>query len=393
MKIACLIHSLDGGGAERVMAGLASRLAARGHCVTLITLDDAKSDRHNVDAAVARVPLDVMSDGKRRGFFGSNPLGRLFQMRHRVCRIRSAIKTLDPEVVLSFCDRTNVLAGLAVDKRRSSQCSQSLQSPQPIPWVLCERSDPFLQTLPWVWRFLRKRSYRHAALVATQTERAAQYFSAEGPAPFGVPTAVVGSAVDEPPTIRDANAANAQTTILGVGRLAHEKGFDRLINAFARIAGEHPQWRLRILGEGDQRDGLTQLIAEHGLHDRIEMPGWIRPTWDELARASLFVLPSRYEGFPSALLEAMAVGVPSIALDCQVGSREIIQDGINGWIVGDSPEQLADAMTKWIQDEDLRERLGQEGKKVVDRFGWEAMTDRFETILKQACTRHSTPGE
>ena len=374
MRIACLIHSLNGGGAERVMAGLASHLAKRDHEVTLVTLDDAKQDRHEVDDAVRRIPLNVMSDGKPHGVSLFRKLTRIFDIRHRVHAIHDALLEIQPDVVLSFCDRTNVLAGLAVRKMQSSKA---------LPLVVCERSDPAMQTLPLGWRLLRRWSYPNASCIATQTASAASYFSAGGPASFGVPVAVIGSAVNEPPVTRNATVATRHKIILGVGRLSHEKGFDRLIEAFAFVANKHPDWRLRILGEGHERDSLTEQVKRHQLTERVEFPGWIRSIGDELGSATMFVLPSRYEGFPSALLEAMATGVPSIALDCQVGSKEIIENAANGLIVGHSPREIADAILTLVEDEDMRERLGVAGRDVVDRFSWKAMTDQFDALLKE----------
>jgi GalNAc-alpha-(1->4)-GalNAc-alpha-(1->3)-diNAcBac-PP-undecaprenol alpha-1,4-N-acetyl-D-galactosaminyltransferase len=405
MKISLVIHSLQGGGAERVMAGLASRLAGRGHLVTLITLDDATSDRFEISAAVKRLPLGVMSE--RRGLWAIRD-----RMR-RLVRLRGAIRSAAPDVVLSFCDATNVLVLLAMIGTS-------------IPIVVSERSDPAAQALSRSKSWLRTKLYRRAAAVVVLTPEAAEVVRPWSAAP----PVVIPSAVDIPPipqssiTTPDLGSASnltgatkhqARRRVIGVGRLEHEKGFDRLVDAFAEVAHRHPQWDLELHGEGSQSEWLRGRVAALGLTDRVRFPGWTRPIWPALASADLFVLPSRYEGFPSALLEAMAAGVPSIAVDCPSGPRAIIRDGVDGLLVktpsptttpsptktpsptetaaSGSPaavdrataRELAISIDRCMADEELRTRLAAAGRAVVDRFGWESMVDAYQNVLEKAC--------
>lgn len=358
LSIACLIHSLNGGGAERVMAGLVSRLAARGHRVTLITFSHADTDRYHVDPSDRRVTLDLPEAP-------SNPLFRVAGLFRRHAAIRNAVKSIAPNVVLSFCDRNNldVLAAL----RKGS-----------LPVVVCERSDPAKQSLGWIRNRVRRHAYPNAAAVVALTESASRHLSQ-----FCDRVQVIPSAVDAPPTSSDREAASANKLIVGVGRLEHEKGFDRLIQAFAKATETHPSWRLALYGEGSQRIALQRLITEHGLGGRVEMHGWVQPLWESLARATIFCLPSRYEGFPSALLEAMAVGVPSISVDCESGPRAIVRTGENGLLVDPSIEGLTEGIRRWIEAPDERERIGLVGPGVIDEFGWERMVDAYETLLRR----------
>jgi glycosyltransferase involved in cell wall biosynthesis len=129
---------------------------------------------------------------------------------------------------------------------------------------------------------------------------------------------------------------------------------------------------------------LESQTRELGLASQITMPGWVRPVWKELATSTIFALPSRYEGFPSALLEAMAVGVPSIAVDCESGPRAVINESGIGLLVPNDVASLAEGIGKLIEDTDWRERLGQAGKNVVERFGCSAMVDAHERVLRDA---------
>ncbi len=360
MRIVCIIHSLDGGGAERVMASLASRLAARQHAVTLVTLDDGTNERHVVDPAVARRRLDLM-----RASHGV--VEKLLLTRLRTKRLRDAIADASPEVVLSFCDRTNILTLMAAGSLG-------------VPVVVSERSDPSQQRLGGAWEFLRGRTYRRATAIVALTEASALHLRQR----FAVPVRVIPSAVDVPPFVSDRAVASNARRIIGIGRLETEKGFDRLIEAFASVAERAPDWSLRILGEGSMRSRLQEQIGDLALTSKVAMPGWVRPVWDELAASTVFALPSRYEGFPSALLEAMAMGVPSVAVDCESGPRVIIDNESRGLLVPNGVAELANGLARLVEDADLRERIGRGGQDVIARFGWDALVDAYEEILTSA---------
>ncbi len=362
MRITCVIHSLNGGGAERVMAGLASGLAARHHDVHLITFDDGKSDRHPLAEVVSRDCLDLMEPS--RTFFQ-----RLKNTAKRVKSLRLAMRRAEPDVVLSFCDSTNVVVLLA---RRGLN----------VPVVVSERSDPAQQRLLQPWAILRPHLYAQAQRVVVLTTTAQKHIT---PWCRSKPE-VIPSAIDLPENIhelRDRVFKRDEHTkrLLAVGRLEVEKGFDRLIHAFGSLASTHPSWNLRIVGEGSQRASLQQQIDQLGLASRIEMPGWIRPIWDEYAAADLFVLPSRYEGFPSALLEAMVCGLAVVAVDCESGPREIIQHGCNGWLVPNRDTDLQAALAELMNDKSLRSRLGSDATQISSKFSWSSMIDRYERLL------------
>ncbi len=361
MKIACIIHSLSGGGAERVMAALASHLARRGHQITLITFDDAREDRHSIDPSVVRMPLGVMQGGQ-------HGIRKMLQIHHRHKAIRRAVKQSGPDVVLSFCDRTNIDVLLSTIGLR-------------LPVVISERSDPAKQSLGRFWENVRRRAYPLAARVVVLTESIAETLKPLSRSPV----AIIPSGIERvtAPKLDNQNPGHlANKIVLGVGRLEYEKGFDRLIMAFAKIAIEVPDWSLKILGEGTQRSELTALASEHGIAQRVTMPGWVRPIYCEYDNATIFVLPSRYEGFPSALLEAMAAGLPSIAMHCQSGSAEIIQSQYNGLLIDDNVDALAEGILNLIKDEPKRMRFSASAKEVVEKFSFDKMVDAYEELLQ-----------
>ncbi len=377
MRITCIIHSLNGGGAERVMAGLVDRLSQRGHEVTLITFDDGGQDRYRVDEEVERVSLDFMGDS-------SGTFTAVWANLRRIRLLRSAILRSSADVVLSFCDVTNVLTLLAA----------SMTS---IPVVVAERSDPEAQRMSQPWQWLRPRLYRRAAAVTSLTTAAAQTISRW----TGRQVVLIPSAVDAPPDRESQRRGPGRRRVIAAGRLEPEKGFDRLISAFSVLTPAHPDWDLHIFGDGRQRESLSRQAEALEVSDRVFFPGWCQPLWDELRQADLFVLPSRYEGFPSVLLEAMAVGCCCVAVDCASGPRSIIRDGSNGLLVrnpweiedqegefvsphDDSPRLIAtlsETMARCMSDAPLRERLAAEARSITERFGWTAMVDAYELLL------------
>lgn len=369
LRIACVIHSLDGGGAERVMAGLASRLADRGHAVTLWTLDDGTHSRHSLSPAVDHRPLDIMT----------TPAKRVSPFR-RWRGLRSALSDDRCDVILSFCDSTNLWT-LAATRGLG------------IPVVVSERSDPVRQTLSSIKTNLRSWLYRRAAAVVCLHDQTADVLRQT----TGCVTRVIATAVDDvPPTITairqsflsDPARADSPVRLIAIGRLEVEKGFDRLIAALSQLnaSGDVPadRWTLTLLGDGSQRDALQHQLREGGLHDRVEMPGWVSPVWEPLASSDLFILPSRYEGFPSAMLESMAVGVASLVVDVGGGVRSAITHGCDGWIVDNTDDALRVGLARLVGDDSMRAALGVRATSVGERFGWDAVVTAYERVCREA---------
>ena len=362
MKVLAAIPDMGGGGAQRVMAGWIERMSGRGHEMHLLTLGDGHDDRHRLPDTVHRHDLNL-----RR--HSTNPISGWWRQRHRVSAVRSRVRSIAPDVVLSFCDRMNLLMLAAV-------------LPTGVSVVVAERSHPQHQRLPLYFRWQRRRLYPQAFAVTVQTDAAARSISRL----TGVHPRTIESPVREI-LGRDHQAAWDAKKVIGVGRLSAEKGFDRLIDAFDRAADRMPQWTLHLYGDGPDEPSLRQHV--HSLHrsDRIIFHPW-HTCIDEVYRsASMFVLPSRYEGFPSALLEATSAGVPSVAVDCDFGPSEILKRG-GGLLVDECGEaivdRLSDQMAKLAGDDDLAERLSSEAINNRQRYGWSSFVDRYESLLQEA---------
>jgi glycosyltransferase involved in cell wall biosynthesis len=164
--------------------------------------------------------------------------------------------------------------------------------------------------------------------------------------------------------------------LLAVGRLTVQKAFDVLIGAFNQVRKDH-RVRLLILGEGEDRPALEALIKEYGLNEEISLPGFLPNPYPYMAHAAAFILSSRWEGLPTVLVEAMALGAPIISTDCPSGPREILMDGKWGQLVAvDDPFSLATAISTSLQNNSYRPP--QESWKA---FELEGVVDQYINIL------------
>lgn len=353
-----VISSLKGGGAERVMSIMASHWAECGWTITLLTYDDGReAPAYDLHASVIRNHLRIERESRSVWAALTNNLRRLWVLRR-------AIIESTPDTIVSFLDEVNVrtiLATLGLG----------------IPVIVSERNNPFRKPLGKVWRILRRLSYRYATCVVTQTSDFLRYFSAA----IQRRGHVIPNPVPFPKNVAAARISSRRMVVLAMGRLVRQKGFDRLLAAFSMIAADHKEWSLTIWGEGEDRQSLEMLRDRLELHRRVSLPGWTAEPLEEMRTAGLFVMSSRYEGFPMALCEAMACGVPVVSFDWP-GSRVIIRDGIDGILVSaDDVEALATAMDRLMGDQSERERLGANGVQIATRFQKEHVMEMWETLI------------
>lgn len=362
LRVVFFIASTQCGGAERVASTLASAWARRGHAVTLATWE--------APGTVPFFPPSPAVELVQLGVAGNSAglVEAVAANLRRLRAVRTCVRARRAEVVVAFGDTTNVtvlaaLTGLGV------------------PAIVAERVDPSRWPLPAPWPSLRRRLYPKAARVVVQTEGAAAYFDALPRPPEVVPNPVV-------PRGAPRGDAPGGPFVLGVGRLVPQKGFDVLIEAFARVAPDFPEWELRIAGDGPERDALADLARRLGLEGRVRLLGRVEPIEAELDRAQVFVLASRFEGFPNALAEAMARGLAVISSDCPSGPRDLVRDGLDGLLVPteDAPA-LARALAELLSDPARRARLGARAVEVVDRYSEETIVNRWCALLDDVAGR------
>jgi glycosyltransferase involved in cell wall biosynthesis len=239
-----------------------------------------------------------------------------------------------------------------------------------------------------VWKGLRRCTYPRADVVVVQTEAALRSFSrAMRSSALIIPNPVVRPS----PSRNDLSFALVKPLAASVGRLTHVKGFDLVLHAFARVRAMHPQWTLAIVGDGPLLSTLERLCDELRIRDRVLFTGRIKDPGEILKLADLFVMSSRFEGFPNALCEAMAHGVAVISTDCPSGPRAIIRNNIDGVLTPNGDvEALAEAMDRLMADEVERRRLGQIAKYVTHRFGLDKVMAMWEIALGRALSQEAS---
>ncbi|MFZ4663024.1 MAG: glycosyltransferase family 4 protein [Caldilineaceae bacterium] len=362
MRVTFVISSLAAGGAERVLATMANYWASQGWAVTILTYDDgAQPPFYPLAATITHHGLGLVGES-------TTPLAGLGQNLRRLWVLRRAIQRSRPAVVISFTDLTNIRVLLAL--RFSG-----------LPVLVSERVDPRRHRIGKVWRQLRRLTYPMAQQVIVQSQTVRDYFLRQSIRKV----TVIPNPVLPPPTITEPVGRNFQPYLISIGRLDPQKGFDLLLQAFQQIYTRYPAWRLLIVGDGDQREPLTTLAYTLGLATQVVFVGRTKQVYDYLHGAELFVLASRYEGFPNVLGEAMACGLPVISFDCPSGPRELIRDGVDGVLV--PPEDvpaLAAALDRLLSDSAYRQQLAARAPEIIERFGIDQVMGLWEVAIKAA---------
>ena len=172
--------------------------------------------------------------------------------------------------------------------------------------------------------------------------------------------------------------------VIAVGRLDYQKSFDRLIMAWEKVHEKMQDWRLDIFGQGEWKDMLQGMIDDRGLQDVVRVNAPTKNIGKEYSESSMLVMSSHYEGFPMVMVEAMACGLPAVSFDFKCGPKDIIKDGENGVIVTDGDiDALAEAMMRLMGDDELRKRMGEEAKKVVETYSEEKVMSKWMKLYEE----------
>lgn len=351
LRVALVITAMGCGGAERQLAHLAAFLGQRGHRVRVYVLHGGEVF-YPLPPQVEVIPFSGA---------GATSLGRGWR---RWRWLRRGLAAWRAEVVVSFIDVANVLALLA--------------APRHLPVVVSERTDPRWHRPPAAFRVLRRALYRAAVRVVVQSEELRQWACRHAARERVV---VLPNPVFP---VTPAPPAGRSPQLVAAGRLSPEKGFGFLLAAFAGLAARFPQWQLVIYGEGEERAELEAQVRSLGLDGRVLLPGVVGDPAAQLRQGDIFVLPSRYEGFPNALAEAMAAGVAVVAFDCPSGPRQLIRHGVDGLLVppGEAAA-LAAALARLMTDPEERQRLAARAPEVVRRFPADEILVAWEWLCRE----------
>ncbi len=363
-----VIHSLGGGGAERVIVHLVNRLDRRRFTPVLALgaaegpyLDDLRDD----------VPVHVLGAQRARSAIGS---------------VLAVVWRLRPDIVFATAGMNLAVAATrALYPRRTLAVLREANSPSA--FLNDVRRSSAGRAL--LYRTAYRVLYRRADAVVCQSD-----FMVENLSRLGVPRSRL-SCIYNPIDVERVRALastdagfslTSRPRLVTVGRLAHQKGYDVLIRALREVRRTHPLVSLRIFGDGDERWSLELEIERLGLGGAVELMGFHANPYPAIADADLFVSASRYEGFSNVIAEALACGTPIVATDCPSANREVLQEGVNGWLArAEDPSSLAEticlalAQLGQVKRAEIRDRC-------ESQFGAKHIVARYEALLARCMT-------
>lgn len=285
--------------------------------------------------------------------------------------MRTLIKECQPDVVIGMMTSMNVVVSLS--------CVGL-----PVKVIVAEHNYPPFSKTSKFWWLARKFSYGLPDRVLALTDEGSKWLldNTRAAKVASMPNSLVWPLPNLEPNVPLTNILiDGRRYILGAGRLSKQKCFSRLIESFTKMTDKHPQWDLIIAGEGDCRKELEQLIIARGLENRIFLPGRIGNIGSWYEAVDIYALSSNYEGFPGTLLEAMAAGCAVVSVDCKTGPSDIISDGFNGLLVGNSVEDLATGLDTLMENDDLRLSLSANAVKVTDDYSESTIMVRWDQLF------------
>lgn len=357
-RIALFISSLQKGGSERVMANLAEYLHKNRYEVILVT-----QYKNEIEYEISPEIRRVYSEPDEHELQG----GRIRNFMVRFQKLRSIWQAYKPDVILSFLGKNNLMA-IATSMFLPARVAVSV------------RGEPTMEYEGKLMQFLAKWGFLFADGIVLQTKQACEFF----PKVVRKKAVILPNPIN-PLFLKKRYTGEKEDVIVAAGRLDENKNHAMLIHAFAKIAGEYPNTKLIIYGEGESREKLEALVEEKGLADRISMPGSVTDIADRICKARIFTLTSNTEGMPNSIMEAMALGIPVVSTDCPCGGpATLIEDGVNGLLVpvGDA-FALSDAFRKILSDAEFAEKLGENAYNITKELNPDKVNGEWKKYLTQ----------
>ena len=351
-KICVISPSLQMGGIERQLTILSSHFIKRGHEVFFIA---CRAGKHfyelNPKIKFIEPPfLHTTASGKKLGSYYKT-----------ISFIRTQLKIIKPDTIMVFGDIINPIAILA---------NKGLG----YPIYIADQISP-KQNLGRFKNFMKRITYKSATGIIAQSKMAADYKNQV----FGkdINLRIIPNTMRD---IVDCPDAVKHPWVVSLGRLSIEKGVDRLIDAFSRING-HKEWRLVLIGDGPMRKQLEEQAIALNIKDRVDFLGGRSDVDSLLAQSSIFVIPSRCEGFPNALCEAMASPLPCISFD-SISASDLIENRVNGVVVPDGDiDGLAKEIEILMDDEKLRAEYAEKAYNIRERLDKDKVGDMFLNFI------------
>lgn len=343
-KICFIGGGLDGGGQERALTTMANYLAGKGYEIAIINLFRTQQF-YEIDKRIKIIWPNIKRQKRHRLVYAALIIPYL----------RREIRRTKPDVILSYGDWFNSFVIFAT---RFIKCRL----------FVFDRMGPELKLGKLVGN-ARKLLYKYADGVAVQTNTAKDILYKRTKAKNIV---VIPNAVTEINT--DTNTRKKQ--IVTVGRLSKEKGHLLLIKAFSRLTQQ--DWTLHLVGDGPERENLINEAIKLNITTRVIFYGHLKDFKNILGESEIFVLPSFYEGFPNALLEAMTVPLACISSNCVAGPSDIIENKVNGILFETgNVDELVESLSGLIEKDELREKIKKEAYKIRQKYNIEKISLKY----------------
>lgn len=354
MKIMFLIANLGSGGAERTVQYLADYLSRKDDMITVVNIGDVGF--YDITSRAKLIKLNISS-------IYQNMFEKIRNIILRFIRVNLTIKKEQPDII--FCIMPGVIKYLIAPRRKHSY-----------KLISSERILPEIHSKRELKRILRY--YKMCDGVIFQTERAADFYSGL----VKCESKVIHNAVGNKLAYHEYPRVNIRNTISAIGRLCDQKDYVTLIHAFEIVHRVYSDYNLEIYGEGPDREKFEILIEYLNLQNSVILKGTCKNAIQRIADTRMFVLSSKYEGMPNALMEAMGVGLPVISTDCPNGPAELIENGINGMLVpvGDV-QTLAKAIIYLIENPNKAEAMGKNARTILKTHSIENQASKYREFI------------
>ncbi|MBT8393805.1 MAG: glycosyltransferase family 4 protein [Bacteroidia bacterium] len=357
-KIGFVIGKLSAGGAERVISNLSNVLIEK-FDITIITHVNSEPF-YLLDKRIKVIACQDYIDKP------SSTLQSIKLNYNLIKRISQIIKEQDINIIIGFITSANILSIIAARLNR-------------IPCIISERNNPNIAEIPKLWVVLSRLIYPLANNLVLQTEGVKKIYEKNfNPQKITVLPNPISIQLSQ---LRK-QTLKKERIILTVGRLTKHKCQEQIITAYNNIRPKG--WKVIIIGDGDQKQKLENLIKEYKLSKNIKIISQVKRIDQFYNNASIFVFTSRYEGFPNALIEAMHFGLPCVSTDCNFGPSDLIQEGENGFLVPiDNQTILESRIKKLINDENLRKEFSIKSKLKTESFKSEVVVNQWENLINK----------
>ena len=355
-KIVFYTGNLGKGGAQRVIINLAESLVKKGYPVTIVTITSIEQE-YPLPDKVKRVYSDITGEEETSS--------RIKNFVARITKLRRIWKEEEAGIIVSFIGKNNFMALLTAVGLN-------------IPVITSVRGEPTEEYYSPILRFLSKTFMGLSTGLILQTPDAMEYFPK-----WMQKKAVILDNPLNPDFIDDYYTGERKKEIVTVGRLDSNKNQKLIIDAFFKIADEFPDVNLILYGNGEDREWLTEYVQKSKYANQISLPGPIKDVKKRIQKAKIFVLSSNTEGMPNSLLEAMALGIPSISTDCPCGGPRMLMEGKENGIlvpVGEV-ESMAEAMRTLLMDDALWEKYSKNSYKLSQELHPDKVNQKWEEYL------------